>query len=249
VSFGASRRVVRPDASSLNPYVDPEYTPNLNGGNFDLKPQYSQSYETGYAYQHAAEIYGVTGYYRLNHDSFTDVTQYLANGVTLTTPANLPQDKSAGMEFNANGRLLPQLSYSISGNLFYRQIDASALGISGLQSTTGLNAKARVDFRPSEANIVQFTLTRTDKRLTPQGYIGAINIVNLGYKYQLTRALKATATVYDLFNGQRIHRFFSSPTFTEEYERQVLGRVFYAGLVYSFGFANKEKQPGLDDDQ
>jgi outer membrane receptor for ferrienterochelin and colicin len=73
--------------------------------------------------------------------------------------------------------------------------------------------------------------------------------VNLGYKYQLTRALKATATVYDLFNGQRIHRFFSSPTFTEEYERQVLGRVFYAGLVYSFGFANKEKQPGLDDDQ
>jgi outer membrane receptor protein involved in Fe transport len=249
VSFGASRRVVRPDASSLNPYVDPEYTPNLNGGNFDLKPQYSQSYETGYAYQHAAEIYGVTGYYRLNRDSFTDVTQYLANGVTLTTPANLPKDQSAGMEFNANGRLLPQLSYSISGNLFYRQIDASALGVSGLQSTAGLNAKARVDFRPSEANIVQFTLTRTDKRLTPQGYIGAINIVNLGYKYQLTRALKATATVYDLFNGQRIHRFFSSPTFTEEYERQVLGRVFYAGLVYSFGFANKEKQPGLDDDQ
>jgi outer membrane receptor protein involved in Fe transport len=249
VSFGASRRVVRPEPSSLNPYVDHEYTPNLNGGNFDLKPQYSQSYETGYAYQHAAEIYGVTGYYRLNRDSFTEVTQYLANGVTLTTPANLPQDKSAGMEFNANGRLLPQLSFSISGNLFYRQIDASALGISGLQSTAGLNAKTRLDFRPSEANIVQFTLTRTDKRLTPQGYIGAINIVNLGYKYQLTKALKATATVYDLFNGQRIHRFFSSPTFTEEYERQVLGRVFYAGLVYSFGLANKEKQPGLDDDQ
>jgi outer membrane receptor protein involved in Fe transport len=248
LSFGASRRVVRPDPSALNPYVDHEYTPNLNGGNFDLKPQYSESFETGYVYQHATQSYGVTGYYRLNRDSFTDVTQYLADGVTLTTPANLPKDKSAGMEFTAGGRILPTLSLSASGNLFYSQIDASALGLSGLQSTVGLNAKARLEYRPTDANIAQITLTRTDKRLTPQGYIGAVNIVNLGYKYQLTRALKATASLYDLFDGQRLHRFFSSPTFTENYERRVVGRVLYVGLSYSFGFANKDTQPNLDED-
>jgi iron complex outermembrane receptor protein len=239
---------VRPDPSSLNPYVDHEYTPNLNGGNFDLKPQYSESFEAAYAYQHAAQSYSVTGYYRLNRDSVTDVTQYLADGVTLTTPANLPRDKSAGMEFTAAGRIFPQLSLSASGNLFYSQIDASALGLSGLQSTVGLNAKARLEYRPTDANIAQITLTRTDKRLTPQGYIGAVNIVNLGYKYQLTRALKATASLYDLFDGQRLHRFFSSPTFTENYERRVVGRVLYVGLSYSFGFANKDKQPTPDED-
>jgi outer membrane receptor protein involved in Fe transport len=248
LSFGASRRVVRPDPSNLNPYVDYEYTPNLQAGNPGLKPQYTQSYEAGYGYQSGAQSYGATAYYRLNRDTVTDVSEYLGNGLTLTTKTNLPRDKSAGVEFTANGRIGPQLSYNISGNLFYSQIDATALGISGLQSTTGLNAKAKLDYRPTDANAAQITVTRTDKRLTPQGYIGAINIVNLGYRYQLSSTLRAVATVSDLFNGQRLHRFFSSPTFTEDYERKTLGRIFYVGLVYSFGFSNKEKQPGFDYD-
>jgi outer membrane receptor protein involved in Fe transport len=248
LSFGASRRVVRPDPSALNPYVDHEYTPTLSGGNFDLRPQYSESFETGYAYQHATQNYSVTGYYRLNRDSFTDVTEYLADGVTLTTPANLPRDKSAGVEFTAAARVLPQLSLSASGNLFYSQIDTSALGISGLQSTVGLNAKARLEYRPTDANIGQITLTRTDKRLTPQGYVGAVNIVNLGYKYQLTRALKATASLYDVFDGQLVHRFFAAPTFTEDYRRRYVGRVLYVGLSYSFGFANKGAQSNSDEE-
>jgi outer membrane receptor protein involved in Fe transport len=246
LSFGASRRVVRPDPSNLNPYVDHEFTPNLQSGNPGLRPQYTQSYEAGYGYQRGAESYGVTGYYRLNHDSVTDVTEYLGNGLTLATKTNLPKDQSAGVEFTANGRIVPQLLYSISGNLFYSQIDASALGIAGLQSTVGLNAKAKLDYRPSDANDAQITVTRTDKWLTPQGFLSAINIVNLGYRYQLSADLKAVATVSDLFDGQRLHRFFSSPTFTQNYQRIVLGRIFYVGLVYSFGFAGKDKQPGFE---
>ena len=249
LSLGASRRVVRPDPANLNPYVDHEYTPNLQAGNPDLKPQYAQSYEVGYGYQSGGQTYDATAYYRLDRDSVTDVTEYLGNGLTLLTKTNLPKDKSAGMEFTANGRITPQLSYSLSGNLFYSQIDATALGISGLRSTTGLNAKAKLDYRPTDANAAQITVTRTDKRLTPQGYVSAINIVNLGYGYQFNSKLKAVATVSDLFNGQRLRRFLSSPTFTENYERSVLGRIFYAGLVYSFGFANKDKQPGFEYDQ
>jgi outer membrane receptor protein involved in Fe transport len=248
LSFGASRRVVRPDPSNLNPYLDHEYTPVLQAGNPDLKPQYAQSYETGYAYQNGARSYGATAYYRLNHDSVTDLTEYLGNGLTLTTKTNLPKDQSAGLEFTANGRIASQLSYSISGNLFYSQIDATALGFSGLRSTTGLNAKAKLDYRPTGAIAAQITVTRTDKRLTPQGYISAINLVNLGFRYELNPHLKAVATVSDLFNGQRLHRFFSSPAFTEDYERTTLGRIFYVGLVYSFGFANKDKQPGFEYD-
>jgi outer membrane receptor protein involved in Fe transport len=248
LSFGASRRVSRPDPSNLNPYVDHEYTPNLAAGNPHLKPQYSQSYELGYGYEGRGRSYGVTGYYRLNRDTVTDVTQYLANGLSLTTKTNLPKDKSAGMEFSANGRIVQKLTYSISGNFFYSQIDATALGIPGLQSTTGLNAKAKLDYRPTDANSAQMTVTRTDKRLTPQGYVSAINIVNLGYKYQIGSDLTAVATVTDLFNGQRFHRFSTSPAFTQDYGRTVMGRIFYLGLVYSFGSTNKDKQPNFEYD-
>jgi outer membrane receptor protein involved in Fe transport len=247
--FGASRRIVRPDPSSLNPYVDHEYTPNLQAGNPELKPQYSQSFEAGYSYQGGGQTYSATAYYRVNHDSVTDVAEYLGDGLTLTTKTNLPKDRSAGLEFAASGRIFSQLSYGVSGNLFYSQIDATALGIAGLQSTLGLNAKAKLDYRPTDANSAQITVTRTDKRLTPQGYVSAINILNLGYKYQLNADLKAVLTVSDLFNGQRVRRVFSSPAFTEEYERKTLGRILYVGLAYSFGFANKDKQSNFEYDQ
>ncbi|HEV7610639.1 MAG TPA: outer membrane beta-barrel family protein [Steroidobacteraceae bacterium] len=249
LSFGASRRVSRPDPSYLNPYVDHEYTPNLSAGNPDLRPQYSRSYEVGSEYEGRGRSFSLTGYYRLNRDSVTDVTEYLADGLSLTTKTNLPRDKSAGMEFSANGRIVQKLTYSISANFFYSQIDARALASGGLQSTTGLNAKAKLDYRPTEANSLQIALTRTDKRLTPQGYVSAIDLVNLGYKYQVKVDLTAVLTVTDLFNGQRFHRFSTSPAFTQDYQRFVFGRILYVGLVYSFGSKKKDQQPGFEYEQ
>jgi outer membrane receptor for ferrienterochelin and colicin len=249
LSFGASRRVTRPEFETLNPYIDHEYTPNLQSGNPNLRPQFTQSYELGYGFEGRGRSYGLTGYYRRNRDSVTDLTEYLANGLTLTTKTNLPKNDSAGIEFTANGHVVPKLAYSISGNLFHSQIDATALGISGLQSTTGLNAKIKLDYRPTTDDSAQITVTRSDKRLTPQGNVSAINIVNLGYKHQLRPTLTAIATVSDLFNGQHFHRTVTSATFTQDYQRSVLGQVFYVGLVYSFGSSKKDKQPNFEYDQ
>ncbi len=249
LSFGASYRVTRPDPANLDSYVDHEYTPNLQAGNPNLKPQFTQSYELGYAFEGQGFSYSATGYYRLNRDSVTAVTEYLGNGFTLATTTNLPRNDSAGLEFTLNGRLLPQLTYNVSGNLFHNQIDATALGSSGLQSTTGLNAKVKLDYRPTADDSVQMTLTRTDKRLTPQGDIAAINLVNLGYKRQLKSDLSAVATLSDIFNGQRFQRFATTPAFTQEYQRTVRGRILYLGLVYSFGTGKTEKQPGFEYDQ
>jgi outer membrane receptor protein involved in Fe transport len=248
LSLGASYRVTRPEPGSLDAYVDHEYTPNLVAGNPNLKPQFTESYELGYAFEAQGFSYSTTGYYRLNRDSVTGVTEYLGNGFTLTTTTNLPRNDSAGLEFTLNGRLLPKLSYNISGNLFYNQIDATALGFPGLQSTTGLNAKIKLDYRPTGDDSAQMTLTRTDKRLTPEGYIAAINLVNLGYKRQLNSDLSAVATLSDVFDGQRFRRFATTPTFTQEYQRTVQGRILYLGVVYSFGTGKKDR-PGFEYDQ
>ena len=137
---------------------------------------------------------------------------------------------------------MPSLACSVSGNAFYSQIDASQLGVPGLESTTGVNAKVKLDYRPSAADSAQITFTRTDKRLTPQGSISAINIVNLGFKHTFTHDLSLIATVSDLLNGQRYRRFAATPVLTQVYERRVEGRVVFVGLVYSFGVQKKDKQ-------
>jgi outer membrane receptor protein involved in Fe transport len=248
LSFGASRRIYRPNPSYLNPYVDHEYPPNLTAGNPDLKPQYTQSVELGYGYEHSDVSYGLTGYYRHNTDSVTDLTEYLGNGLTLTTKTNLPRNDSAGLEFSATGHLFPKLLYSVSGNAFYKEFDATALGYPGLKSTTGLDLKAKLDYRMTTADSAQIIFTRTDKRLTPQGSVSAVNIVNLGYKLTLTGALAAVATVSDLFDGQRYQRFASTPTVTQVYERSVIGRVAWVGLTYTMGVTKKEKEPNFEYD-
>jgi outer membrane receptor for ferrienterochelin and colicin len=242
LSFGASRRITRPDASDLDPYVDSEYTPNLKVGNPNLRPQYTQSYEAGYAYEGGELTSQITAYYRRNRDSVTRVLQYLGNGLSLTTRTNLPKNDAAGVELTSAGRLLPQLSYSISANLFYSQIDATALGAPGLESTTGINSKLKIDYTPTKQDSAQVAFTRTDKQLTPQGNVAAINMVNVGYKHQARSNLAAVLTVSDLFNGQRNRRFAVTPTFSEEFFTTYQGRAAYGGLVYSFGSAHSDKQ-------
>ena len=107
----------------------------------------------------------------------------------------------------------------------------------------------KIDYHPTTANSAQLTVTRTDKRLTPQGYVSAVNILNLGYRRQLLADWTAVMTVSDLFNGQRFHRYATSPLFTEQYTRFIRGRIVYLGFVYSFGSVKKEKQANFDYDQ
>jgi hypothetical protein len=112
-----------------------------------------------------------------------------------------------------------------------------------------VDTKLKLDYRPTSADSAQVTFTRTDKRLTAQGYVSAINIVNVGYKHQIKVDLTGLVTVSDIFNGQRYERFLSTPTFTQDYVRAIRGRVVYVGLVYSFGSTKKDKQAGFEYDQ
>ena len=248
LSFGASARVSRPDPADLNPYVQREFTPDLSAGNPYLRPQFTQSYETGYGYERPGIAFDLTGYYRRNQDSMTALTEYLGNGLTLATQANLPEDNAAGLETSLNGRITDKLNYSVSSNLFYRQIDASALGNYGLKSTTGLDAKLKFDFHPTTKDAAQVTVTRTARVLTPQGYVDAINLVNLGFDHLLMPHLHAIATVSDVFDGQRFRQIASSPTFTQQYQRITRGRILYLGVNYLFG-SKKDKQPNFNYDR
>ncbi|HEY4079708.1 MAG TPA: TonB-dependent receptor [Burkholderiaceae bacterium] len=248
-SLGYSKRVSRPDAEALNPFVDAQDTHNLRAGNADLLPQTVQSLELGYRVALPRHSYGLTGYARETHNSVTTLTQAISTDVTLSSLVNLPRSRSLGLEFNSDAPLNAAWAYRVSGNLFCSQIDASALGYAGLRSTTGLNLKASLDYRPTAADTAQLSMSRADKRLTPQGEVAAINLVNLGYKHLVQPDLSLFVTVSDLFNGQRFHRMLSTETLQQTYQRQQMGRVVYVGMSYSFGGGKKSKAASFEYDQ
>jgi hypothetical protein len=142
----------------------------------------------------------------------------------------------------------PALSFKLSGNLFWNQIDATAIGGAGLRSSTGLNLKGSLDYHPTKIDAGQISFTRSDRRLTAQGSVGPVTIVNLGYRRQLRPDLALVATYADALNGQALHRVLATASLQDDYQRRQIGRVGYLGLVYTFGQTKKAKVPGFDYD-
>ncbi len=249
LSLSISRRMDRSDPQALSPFTDYQDIHNLRSGNPHLLPQDSWSYEAGYNSAVGSLAYGLTAYYRFNRDSVTDITRVLAADVVLATKANLPKSKAAGLEFTGSGRIVRTLSYNVSGNLFWGQIDAAALGLAGLKSTVGVNLKASLDWKPDAADTGQLSFSRTDRRLTPQGSVAAISIVNLGWRRQLSPSLAAVLTLSDALDGQTQRRTIATSALTDAYQRHQQGRVIYGGLVYTFGAVRKPKPGTFDYEQ
>ena len=241
LTLSVSRRITRPDPEALNPFADHQDTHNLRAGNPNLAPQDTWIYEVGYLATGGSQTFGATLYYRTDRDSVTDIVQPVSANVVLITKENLPKSQSAGAEFSASGALGRAVSYTLDGNLFYAQIDARALGATGLKSTVGLDLKASLEYRLTPVDTLQVSLSRQDKRLTPQGDISAIDLVNVGYKHALRPNLSLVATLSDVLDGQRFQRLIRSPVLVDRYQRYQIGQLATVGLVLSFGGPAKGK--------
>jgi hypothetical protein len=244
-----SRRITRPDAEALNPFIDYQNTHNLRAGNASLLPQDTWLYELGYEQSGQAHNYGATAYYRFDRNSITDVVSPISSTVVLTQKENLPKTHSFGLEFEADGKLGQHLSYSVSGNAFYMQIDARQLGTAGLASTAGVNFKAEGDYRITADDTFQTTFSRTDTRLTPQGTLGAVNVLNVGFRHQFDAGTFLVATGSDLLNGQGLRRAITTPLLQDNYLRLQYGQIFYIGIVHGFGGPLSKKTEEINYDQ
>lgn len=248
LTSGFGRRVRRRDPEDLNPYINASDPNILRQGNPDLKPEMTNSVEIGYRHDgHAGPSYQLTGYYRKSRNGDTEVLRVISSDVVLIREANLPSSRSGGVEFGFSGKVSPKLSYNVSGNAFYNEVSALALG-AGTRSTIGLSAKASLDYQPSLTDRWQVSSMYSGKRLTAQGYVLPVSTLNVGYRHQLNPKVAVVATVSDLFNSQRGKRLFITPAYTGVYERHPFGRVAYIGLSYTFG-GNKKSKDDFSYDQ
>lgn len=246
LSISLARRVNRPNAEALNPFSDHQDVHNLRAGNPNLLPQDTIAFEAGYSFESKAISYGATFYYRFTRDAFTTITTPVGDGVLLTTGANLPKSRSGGAEFTANGKVTDSVAFKLSGNLFTNEIDATAIGGAGLRSSTGLNLKASLDYHPTKIDTAQASFSRSDRRLTAQGSVGPVNILNLGYRRQITPSLALVATYSDALNGQILRRKLVTPDLDDDYRRLQRGRIAYVGVTYAFGAPKKAKPQGFE---
>jgi outer membrane receptor protein involved in Fe transport len=230
-----SKRIQRPAAQDLNPYRVYQDPYTYREGNPFLKPQETDSFEVGWQHGRQATYYLATLFYRDAHDGVTDVVRDLGQGVLLMSKDNLGQSRSAGLELVANGRFNAALSYVVSGNVFWNEIDARDQGFAGKRSNSSLSGYAALNWQPTPRDFVQLSGFGTGKRLTPQGYHQPTGMLNLGYRHKFNDKLAAVVIVQDALKSLSDRLVVDTPALKTRRDQDLDMRALFIGLTWSFG--------------
>ncbi|WP_293476049.1 TonB-dependent receptor [Phenylobacterium sp.] len=241
-----SKRIQRPNPFDYNPfrvYQDPQ---NFRAGNPALEPQKTDSFELGYERRKGGAILQATAYYRDVRDSVTDVVRDLGGGVFLTTRDNLGKSRTAGLELVANGRVTPTLTYNLSSNAYWTEIDGRGVGLGGrVRDGWTVSGRGNLSWQAASADFLQLNVFVNGERLSPQGYFKPFGGVNLGYRHKFNDRLSAVATVQDVFDTIRFKGVIDTPALHDVQRFIPQNRVVFVGFTYAFG-GGKPRDQGFD---
>lgn len=241
-----SRRIQRPQPGEYNPfriYIDPQ---NYRMGNPNLKPQTTDSFEAGYEHRKGGAIYQATFYYRDVRDSVNDVVQNLGGGVFLTTRANVGESRVAGVEVVANGRLTRDLTFNVSGNAYWTELDGRGVGVGGAKRDgTTASGRANLSWQVTDKDFLQINGFLNGKRLSPQGHVQPMGGVHLGYRRKVNDRLSLMVTAQDVFDTIRFKQVIDTPTLKEIQIFEPQARGVFVGFTYTFG-GGRQRDPGFD---
>lgn len=240
-----SQRIARPQASDYNPFRVYQSPFNFRAGNPDLKPQLTHSFELGYQFRKGFTYYLATLYYRQNEKGVTDVVSDIGGGVFLTTKENLSSSRNGGLELVAAGRLGSKLSYQVSGDGFWNEIDASRLGFADKRSGWMLSARGALTYQMTPKDQFQLVGTLTGKRLTPQGYHQPLGLMFAGYRHQFNKDWALSVSARDLLGSYKDVLVLDTPILHDRQETHVDLRAVFVSLTYSFG-SGPRKDTGID---
>jgi outer membrane receptor protein involved in Fe transport len=240
-----SQRVQRPDPDFYNPFpflIDPL---TYRTGNPDLKPQQTRSYELGWQYRKSPTNYLATLYYRENDKVLSDVTRDIGGGVFEITRDNVAQTRAGGLELVANGRLSSTLTYNVSGNLYWNELDGSAQGLIDKRSTVTVSGRASLSWQVTPDDLIQVSGFANAKRLTAQGYVKPAGMLNIGYRHKYNDRISGLVTFQDVLDTFTLAEVVDTPTLRRRLRQTVDTRGVQIGIVWTLG-GGKPRDQGFD---
>lgn len=227
-----SRRVLRPDLGEYDPAIRYFGAFKAFSGNPDLKPQTTESYEIGYAYDEKDFGADATLYYRETRGSFTGYAELTDNGLLLTSRINSGRSRSGGLELTWRGPLSKRLSYSANGNLSYTEFPFAD---GGTRRQFGWSGNVLLEYNTDNGDQYQLNATGYGRTLTLQGYTRGVCRLDASYQHPLNDRLSLVVSATDIFNTSR----FSTIVDTRALKTVSTGRpnlrTLKIALTYRFG--------------
>ena len=249
--FAYARRIRRPSAGDLNPFIVYKDELNESAGNPHLKPVLTDSFEIGYETKAGKLDTAVRAYYRTDRDTIRSRQTAISDTVILTTLENGGSNRSGGLEFTLSGKVTPNVTINTSGNLAYleqQQVDLN--GAETTRNATSLSVRGRINWQATPDDQLQLQLNARGKTLAGSGYNQPVSSANVSWRRSLSRTLALVMNVTDVFSSQKMETVTNTATLKETSMRRFAGRIVYVGLSWRFGgvqgTAGRERREGPD---
>ncbi|MBN1541276.1 TonB-dependent receptor [candidate division KSB1 bacterium] len=210
-----TRRIVRPRGWNLEPFITWVDAYNVRRGNPDLKPEYIDSYETGYQKNFGRNLFSVEGYYRVTHNKVERIQEVYQDNVMLGSVANVGRDYTFGTEVMLNLDLFRWWNINWMGNLYDYRIEGALSGEDFSRKSTNWSIRFNHSFRLIAGSRLQVNFMYNSPSESAQGRREDFTVTNLALKKSfLDDHLELIAQVRDVFS-------------TGKFEFTAEGRDFY----------------------
>lgn len=236
--FSVSRRINRPRFWDLNPFFSFTDRINFFGGNPNLDPEYTWSFEVSQIRYFKVFTFTSSIYARNSTDIIQRVKTINDDGTTLTRPLNLAKRQDTGLEILAAFNEWKLLKFDGELNLFHSNIYGNDLDQS--LNTSAFNVQGRVNVKLNTLNNTDFQI-RTNFRgpqNVPQGQRKSQVVFDLSVGKDLTKNLSLTFNARDIFNQRKWVFERETDEFYEDGENQRSRNSYTLTLSYRL---NKEK--------
>jgi outer membrane receptor protein involved in Fe transport len=250
-----TRRIRRPNFWQLNPFVDINDPVNLNRGNPELRPEFTNSFEANYSQDYSKGNFLGAVYYSNNQHDITRYSdtistalyQQLNNAAVdpnaiLNTFINAQATNSLGAEATLQHRFAKNFDITPTMNIEYQKVKARVGDLDLSNEGWNWEAKLITNYKIENAkplwNNLSFQLIGEyeSPRIMPQGRQLPEYSVDLALRKEFLKDRKATITfsVNDIFWTDRDGAIYDTEQFYQESFRRNV-RSFRLNFSYKFG--------------
>ncbi len=241
--FNYTRRIDRPNFFQLFPYTDYSDSLNLNKGNPDLRPQFTNSVELNYQKTYnGSNTFLASVYYKYTTELITRYQSKEINPITdslvlINTFINAQSSYVGGIELIGRNSITPWWDLTSNLNIFTSKINTSD-SIQTAPANYSWFAKLNSTFKLPKNFTLQLTGDYTSKTVLPpggsasqggsgwgptvtgnsQGYskpTGSVN-ASLRFEFLKKKAANITLSIDDIFKTRRSDVFINSAYSTQE---------------------------------
>lgn len=261
-----TRRLKRPSIRNQNPFIDYEDPLNLEKGNPDIEPEYSNNYEISHILQLKKTTFNTTLYYRQVDGAISRWQELLdtTNGITISYPKNMNKSQSLGFDCIVSHEFFKQWRADANFSYFYYNIDGSVARFDNnnkpiSDSSFSSNTNSWTLKINSTINLwgiadLQITGNYRSPIASAQGIRKSSYFVDMGIKMDiLDKKGTISFRVSDVFNTQKweSESYGNGIESTSSFKRT--SQTAFLGFTYRFNDYKRQKEKiksenGSDDD-